>query len=154
MVGKKYIRRVGGGFDFCPHSIISSLEIRQYFPMTHWHGGLLPLMKLDLGKGVHLLSRSQLFKRQLANSTLSIKYLGGREPLNKCLCGVALPQDPTPYPLYTIFHVKRQPFRICSLPQECYDHCIIHWVKTEAYHPEASNFPYTFETMLSIIPDQ
>ena len=25
---------------------------------------------------------------------------------------------------------------------------------TEAYHPEAFNFPYTFETMLPIIPDQ
>ena len=60
--GGKNIRRVGGGFDFFPHSIISSLEI-QYFPMAHWHGGLLPLMKRDLGKGVHLLSRSQLFKR-------------------------------------------------------------------------------------------
>ena len=27
-------------------------------------------------------------------------------------------------------------------------------VKSEAYHPEAFNFPYTFETMLPIIPDQ
>ena len=26
--------------------------------------------------------------------------------------------------------------------------------KPEAYHPEAFNFPYTFETMLPIIPDQ
>ena len=27
-------------------------------------------------------------------------------------------------------------------------------VGPEAYHPEAFNFPYTFETMLPIIPDQ
>ena len=27
-------------------------------------------------------------------------------------------------------------------------------VKPEAYHLEACNFPYTFETMLGIIPDQ
>ena len=28
------------------------------------------------------------------------------------------------------------------------------YIPSEAYHPEASNFPYTFETMLPIIPDQ
>ena len=27
-------------------------------------------------------------------------------------------------------------------------------IHAEAYHPEAFNFPYTFETMLPIIPDQ
>ena len=68
--------------------------------MAHWHGGLFPLMKLDLGKGFHLLSRSQLFKRYLGNSTLFIKCLGEG----------AVPRGPTPYPLYTIFYVKGNPF--------------------------------------------
>ena len=43
----------GGGLIFAP--------IR-FSGKSHWHGGLLPLKKLDLGKGVYLLSRSQLLK--------------------------------------------------------------------------------------------
>ena len=31
---------------------------------------------------------------------------------------------------------------------------IVLYVTAEAYHLEAFNFPYTFETMLRIIPDQ
>ena len=37
-------------------------------------------------------------------------------------------------------------FQICAFKN--------HFIKTEAYHLEASSFPYTFETMLGIIPDQ
>ena len=62
--GKNILGGWEAGFDFCPHLIISSLEIHS-IPL--WLTGMvvsvLPLMKLDLEKGVHLLSRSQLFKR-------------------------------------------------------------------------------------------
>lgn len=46
-------------------------------------------------------------------------------------------------------HFKRS---LQDTPRPCNDH--LHWVSTEAYHLEAFNFPYTFETMLRIIPDQ
>ena len=42
-------------FDFCPHSIISSLEIHSILLwLTGMVVSVLPLMKLDLEKGVHL----------------------------------------------------------------------------------------------------
>ena len=37
---------------------------------------------------------------------------------------------------------------------QTFSHCDHRMFETEAYHLEAFNFPYTFETMLPIIPDQ
>ena len=76
--GKNILGGWEGGFDFYPHLIISSVEIHSILLwLTGMVVSVLPLMKLDLEKGVHLLSRSQLFKRWLAKSTLFIKCLGG-----------------------------------------------------------------------------
>ena len=54
-MGKNILGEWGGGLIFAP--IRSSHHLKSIVV-----GGLLPLMKLDLGKGVHLLSSSQLFK--------------------------------------------------------------------------------------------
>ncbi len=55
MVGKKYIRRVGGGgVDFCPHSIILSLEIHS-IPL--WLTGMVVCCRESVfaDKGTHSL---------------------------------------------------------------------------------------------------
>ena len=91
------------GFDFCPHLIISSLEIHSILLwLTGMVVSVLPLMKLDLEKGVHLLSRSQLFKKKKKKSTLFIKCLGGRDFSTNVYMGRLYPEV-QPITLYIPF---------------------------------------------------
>ena len=48
----------------------------------------------------------------------------------------------------------RQSLKGTTLPRRgfCYNYYLV--LLPEAYHPEARNFPYMFETVLPIIPDQ